>query len=137
MLNKDARHDQKELKDNKDQTEVFVVHPKSFIFFKKYPSCYGHVWQTCVVTTKCCIFSVVMSVWRDLVQFEKILWVNSPYLLLSWFKFLRIDLEIIVKCYQSTFFGFEFFSIFSTFVKVSKRFDFQTFLSIDFAIESK
>ena len=36
MLNKDARHDQKELKYNKDQIEVFFAHPKSFIFFKKY-----------------------------------------------------------------------------------------------------
>ena len=48
MLNKDVRHDQKELKDNKDQTEVFVGHPKSFIFSKNTPMlrmCYGRlVW---------------------------------------------------------------------------------------------
>jgi len=39
MLNKDARHDQKELKDNKDQIEVFVVHPKSFFFSKHLHVC--------------------------------------------------------------------------------------------------
>ena len=35
MLDKDARHHEKELKDNKDLIEVFVVHPKSLTFFKK------------------------------------------------------------------------------------------------------
>ena len=80
-----------------------------------YPHLSG---ENVLLTFVCSNFGVVKSVWYYWVYFEKNLWVNSPYLLLSRFKFLRIDVEVIVKGYQSTFFGLEFFKFFfSKFVR--------------------
>ena len=77
-----------------------------------YPNLSG---ENVLLTFVCSSFGVVKSVWC---YSKKILWVNSPYLLLSWFKFLRIDLEVIVKGYQSTFFGFVFSILRSSFEKI-------------------
>ena len=88
-----------------------------------YPHLSG---ENVLLTFVCSSFVVVKSVWC---YSKKILWVDSPYLLLSCFKFLRIDLEII-GVINPPFSGLNFwnllrfFRLFSTFCFDETKFDF-------------